>query len=184
MATGFSLWLMPDVATAGAAAALVERLAPAHAGVLFEPHVTLLGDIFPPSVESLEATASAIAAATPPIAVSFSRAATGGVYYRCVFALVGPIPPALAAANSAAQAACGHDEVFMPHMSLLYSDIPQDEREAVAAAVADAVAALPPATLGRLELWDTTGRPPTWKLVRAWDLTGKDAAAAGGGGVA
>ncbi|KAI8469818.1 MAG: RNA ligase/cyclic nucleotide phosphodiesterase [Monoraphidium minutum] len=139
LGASYSLWLEPPPGT------LRERLrkevaaqAAARDGPLFEPHVTLLGDVAMAEAQLLE-TAAALAKRIQPFRVNLDDVACGPSFHQCVYILASKEPPLLAA-NADARAAFGKPEPpapYMPHLSLLYSDASDpDRRDAAAAAVA------------------------------------------------
>lgn len=167
---GYSIWCIPDAPQHSACDELIGELSATHGTVRFPPHITLLGDIWPAcTVEEMRTRTERLASAMEPLTVKFARAAAGEMFYRCVYALCNE-EPALVAANKAAQSEFGHNEVFMPHLSLLYSDCDREAREAVRAGVDGRVKDIGGVTVRRIELWDTTGRCEEWKMLQAWTL--------------
>ncbi|MET0208002.1 MAG: 2'-5' RNA ligase family protein [Burkholderiaceae bacterium] len=61
-----SVWLLPSEAQLTALRAQVQALAPRHEGHLFEPHVTVQGDL-PLAPEPARALVDRLAAASPPL---------------------------------------------------------------------------------------------------------------------
>lgn len=64
-----------------------------------------------------------------PYRISFDKVAFGGIFHQCVYVLCHQDPPTMKA-GSAAREAFGLDpgSPYMPHLSLLYSDINQNRR--------------------------------------------------------
>jgi hypothetical protein len=189
---GYSVWAIPSNSSSSTLSPLIQSLAATHSSVTFPAHITLLGDIRPPAGVSQEEVerrvAEALLSASPsllapststPSRVRFARAAAGELFYRCVYALC-EMEPALVSANAALQSEFGHAEPFMPHLSLLYADIPDAEtREGIRAGVEGAVAAAGGVEVERVELWDTTGHlrgasthEGRWRLLRSWQVGG------------
>jgi hypothetical protein len=64
-----------------------------------------------------------------------------------------------------------HSEVYMPHLSLAYSDCNQEERERWAREIREDVAKLGGGcTVSSIEVWKTEGPENTWELVGAVPL--------------
>ncbi len=174
----YSLWLTPSAATAPSYAAEVSRLASLHGAPTFTPHVTLLVPD-PGTTEAACREACAALAAAPAIPAVFTGVEAGADAnhwrFRCVFlrvrddAAVHELHAAARARLPSAYAAGG----YMPHLSLLYSDVDAAGR---AAAAADAARALPAAAaagaaLDAIELWDTTEpAPESWTRVARFEL--------------
>ena len=66
--------------------------------------------------------------------INFTEVACGSIYYQCVYLLVDKTEGVLAAGAAARKAFGITTGPSMPHLSLLYSDIPQEERAKVGAA--------------------------------------------------
>lgn len=64
-----------------------------------------------------------------PYRVSFDRVACGAAFHQCVYVLCAT-DAATMQAGAAARAAYGQDPAapYMPHLSLLYSDMPAEDR--------------------------------------------------------
>jgi hypothetical protein len=98
----------------------------------FPPHVTLIGGVTRPKAEVL-ATAERLAGELAPIDIAFDRVSAGQIFYQCVYVLAAQSAP-LMAAGAAAKVAFGLPKApYMPHLSLIYSDIDAAAREALAA---------------------------------------------------
>lgn len=173
---GYSLWFIPDEPEATQCTNLIHDLAPKHNGVLFPPHITLVPDIFPPtsvSTNEVEVRCEKIINAVLPSSTSFTIpficAATGTVYYRCVYALCEKVP-IIMELNKQLQQEFGYNNDYMPHLSFLYSDISNEEREKICTEIQPKVKDIQKVKIKAIELWDTTGRPPVWKCLKTWKL--------------
>ena len=152
-----SLWLVPPVTLRAEIATIIDDCAEELSTPRFIPHLTLLGGIERDvTVDELRGLAREIAGVT----IEPHGIATGNDYYHCVFVSVTPTPE-LQRARAAAERIFGASaEAFVPHMSLVYGDLPRERREAVARAIeATRFAAFAPALL---EAVDTTGTPERW----------------------
>lgn len=149
----YSLWLQPAPKSAlhHFASAQIEAHAAAHCAHRFAPHVTLLGGV------AFESDAAAVAACRalalrglPAPRCRVARAEAGASHYQCVFLRVSD-EERLSAAHDAAREACTlpapAGSHFVPHLSLLYSDVDTATRAKVAACAGEALeAALPEAS--------------------------------------
>lgn len=102
----------------------------------FPPHVTLLPDI-PRSEYEVLTAAKHLAATLEPFQVDFERVASGHAFFQCVYLLVAREPKILDAWRAACEA-CGlpaRPGEYMPHLSLVYADIPEDQRRKMASTI-------------------------------------------------
>ncbi|PSC67618.1 poly(A) RNA polymerase GLD2 [Micractinium conductrix] len=130
----YSLWAMPRGPLADRLGSEIRALAAATPGAPpFAPHVTLLGGIRTTEADVL-ARAKRLAAELKPYRVAFDRVSSGAVFHQCVYLLCRQEAETMAA-GAATRATFNQDPAsrYMPHLSLLYSDIDQPERELVAA---------------------------------------------------
>jgi len=127
----YSLWLEPpEGRLAEQLQAEVDRLRVQHGGPTFAPHVTLAafeaGDD-----ATAEDWAAGTAAKLAPIYVSFTDVGAGTIFHQCVFIRCAKVDALMTAAETAKATLRLPQSSYMPHLSLLYSDIDQDTRGAV-----------------------------------------------------
>lgn len=99
----------------------------------FEPHVTLLGDLQLDKERLLE-TAAGLAKSLKRFRINLQDVSYGHSFHQCVYILCAKEPDLLAA-NKAATEAFGKPEPpnpYMPHLSLLYSDADEQQRQQAA----------------------------------------------------
>jgi len=178
MANNLSVWLVPGPTSPAAAlfSTLVLDLAERHGTEAFAPHVTLVGAVEVASPDAFEPIWEAIvrhARAQGPLDVPLSGVEAGALFYRCVYARVGP-HPVLEALNASAQeliAALRPKEPFMGHLSLIYSDMPHAQRLEVCAEASALIRnEVAHVALSRVQLWDTTGPHEGWTMLAEADL--------------
>jgi Cyclic phosphodiesterase-like protein len=99
----------------------------------FFPHVTLVGGIEQPKDQVLT-MAEELASILNPIQIEFDKVAHGNIYHQCVYILC-KATEELLVAGKAAKEAFGLDPsaVYMPHLSLIYSDMNIENRKELAA---------------------------------------------------
>lgn len=123
--TRLMTWLVP---AAGPAEELllttITRLADEYDAPRFSPHVTLT-PTFDSPLEQAAQTLTALVAGLPAVEVTFAAAGHEQAYFRALYLL--PEPSAeLTAIHEAAQRAWDMGPwAFQPHLSLLYSEIPE-----------------------------------------------------------
>jgi len=160
----FGLWLMPEAGVRDALQSQIAGLAREYGTVPFEPHVTLLGGI--PDQAALTAPLASLAAQVGTMTVRLGDIRYQCEYFRCLYIEIKP-DAALVRARDLARSLFGGAPAgpFEPHVSLLYGDMPEELKGAIAARLSDRV----PRTmrLERLALYDLAGRPDTWSAIDA-----------------
>jgi 2'-5' RNA ligase len=130
--TALMTWLVP---TPGPVRhhllATIHRLAAEHDAPRFQPHITLAAT-FDAAASSAAMALKPMVAGTPPVDVTFTAFGHEPAYFRSLYLL--PEPSAqLTSLHEAAQRtwAAGPGWPFMPHLSLLYSGIPEEQKHPI-----------------------------------------------------
>ncbi|KZV55133.1 cyclic phosphodiesterase-like [Dorcoceras hygrometricum] len=125
----YSVWALPPEEVRPRLKKLMEGLRSEFGGPQFEPHLTVVGaislsesearDRFTKACERVEAYDARV-----------ERVATGTFFYQCVFLLLHPTPKVVEASAHC----CGcfgyeNSTPYMPHLSLLYGDITEEEKK-------------------------------------------------------
>ena len=128
-----SLWLIPSGAVYTELAALISRLSRSYGTPSFEPHVTLLSGIAL-AEPLLFAKTQQLAELISPFQVKLTTVDYQDEYFRCLFIRADP-DGALRQANATAKVLFERPEEppYMPHLSLLYGDLPQAKKEEIIA---------------------------------------------------
>ena len=178
---GYSLWLTPteDTVEQTLTKAICSTSELAQTPP-FPPHMTLLGGLDLPDTdeETLKATTAALAASLSPYTATTTHVDTlPDSVYRCVFLRVDPtddVVTAWSAAKSAfaiADGDCdGKYDSYMPHVSLVYSDMDPDARAQTAATIGSSLDNIS-FTCSTIQLWDTSGYYTEWRLLGEYPLT-------------
>ena len=99
----------------------------------FPAHVTLIGGIERPKDEVITITEQ-LAATLKPIQIDFQNVTYGNIYHQCVYILCKASEDLLQAGKEAKGAFhLDPSTPYMPHLSLVYSDLSTDARETLAA---------------------------------------------------
>ncbi|XP_073061352.1 cyclic phosphodiesterase-like [Primulina eburnea] len=125
----YSVWALPPEESRPRLKKLMEGLRSQFGGPEFEPHVTVVGSIslteseardsFTKACERLEAYDARV-----------EKVATGTFFYQCVFLLLHPTPQVVeASAHCCATFGYKNSTPYMPHLSLLYGDITEEEKK-------------------------------------------------------
>jgi 2'-5' RNA ligase len=167
-ASSYSLWLMPTGEVRQRLAGAILDLSREYAAPAFEPHVTLAGGIVG-SVREVAAKMRDLARRIPPFPVRLAEVDGLDDYFRCLFVRVATTHP-LMEANKAGREAfhLRQQPTFMPHLSLLYGDLPSNVKGRIIA------------SLGRrlelefkvrsLHLYLIKGAPAAWRRVASFGL--------------
>ena len=162
-------------------------------GPIFEPHVTLLGSIIdtPEAETVIKKTKELATKIKHPYRISFKDFVTGPHYFRCVMAAMEPttevrIPyqiqmhqqfnshlPFDQVVNAYTQAravfADAHgDEVYFPHISLIYADLSEEDKQQYVKELKEHYSHLPALLsweVKTIHIWHTEGDASTWKEV-------------------
>jgi hypothetical protein len=167
----FSLWLMPPPAARERYAGLIDRLAARLGTPRFEPHITF-GGCEGSETQAL-ARATALAARLAPVAVQLGPLEATEQYFRCLYVRA-KRSAALLDAHRQAALACGvePDAEFLPHLSLVYGELPDTIKETLLVELAGHVGS--DFIADRIALCLPEGDVPTWRLLGPFALSGKN----------
>lgn len=128
MASTYSIWIEPQGATADQLQQEINYLADAYGGPTFPPHVTLVGGVTGNEDQVLE-SAQDLAAKLKPYRISFDKPEYGGIYHQCVYMLCQKEQSTMRAGKQSKDVFKQSLSAYMPHLSLLYSDIDEHVRK-------------------------------------------------------
>ncbi|CAL4902239.1 unnamed protein product [Urochloa decumbens] len=125
----YSVWALPPAPARDRLRRIMEGLRAAHGGPAFEPHATVVGDFRGRRSAAVEVLRAA-AAGVQPYTARVTGVGRGTFFYQCVYLILEPTPEVLAASDHC----CGHfgyqrKTPYMPHVSLLYGDLTDEEKE-------------------------------------------------------
>ncbi len=132
----YSLWIVPPEGVYGELAALIARLSAEYDAPVFEPHVTLIGDLAV-SEEDIRPKTSQLAELLDPFTVRLTTVDYLDECFRSLFIRVDPTEEIMAA-NQTAVALFDQapDEVYLPHLSLMYGHYSRDTKGRIISQVA------------------------------------------------
>jgi 2'-5' RNA ligase len=166
-----SLWLAPDEAARARLDKLIGELAAHLRGPLFRAHLTLLPRLQATEAEALQ-RAAALAARTPPLALTLFRAVHTPAYFRCLFLEAERTPELLGAHQRARRMFKGSPDDFLPHVSVAYGRLSALVAEPVVRSLEQSVP-LPLTARGeRVEVWSTRGEARGWRTLGGYVLSG------------
>jgi len=131
----YSLWLMPKGEVRRRLAEAILDLSREYSTPGFEPHVTLAGGIVGPARE-VALRMKDLARRIPPFAVRLTTVDGLEDYFRCLFMRVAQAHPVMSA-NAAAREIfrLPNQPSFMPHLSLLYGNLPCSVKDKIIASL-------------------------------------------------
>ena len=139
-----------------------------YAAPTFEPHVTLVGGIVGAARE-VTAKMRELARRIPPFTIRLTVADYLDEYFRCLFVRVATTAPIMTA-NKAAREIFGLEQqpAFMPHLSLLYGNLPASLKERIIASLGRQFAL--EFKVNSLHLYLTKSEPASWRRVASFGL--------------
>lgn len=171
----YSIWVMPEGTVAEEYQDNITKLSKKHNGPVFQPHVTLLAGTQQTEHDAIQ-RAEALAHALKPQEIELRELSFGSTFHQCIYIRCKQQLELMEAAT-ASQAAFGEPPTsFTPHLSLLYSDVPESERMQI---VSDVAAERAPNTswpafrMDRIHLWSTETDDrslSSWTLVQSFEL--------------
>ena len=127
----YSLWLMPTGEVRKRLAGTILDLSRRYATPVFEPHVTLAGGIVGPARE-VASKMEDLARRIPPFTARLTVVDGLDDYFRCLFVRLATTHPIMSANKTAREVfALAKQPAFMPHLSLLYGDLPPRVKEGI-----------------------------------------------------
>jgi len=129
MSATYSIWIEPKGPLAAQLQKEIDYFADAYGGPSFPPHVTLVGGVHGTEEQIVEC-AQGLADVLQPYRIKFHHPAYGGIYHHCVYMLCHQDDATMRAGQLSKEAfSQGHTSSYMPHLSLLYSDIDEHVRK-------------------------------------------------------
>jgi 2'-5' RNA ligase len=129
----YHLWWKPTGEASTRLAQAIEELAHILQAPVFEPHVTLLGNLIGTENGHLERV-RILAQQLEPFSIALTKPAYGDQYLQCIYIKVEQTPP-LMNAHAMARRLCPHAnaQAYLPHLSLVYGLYPEArKRELIA----------------------------------------------------
>ncbi len=156
----YSLWLKPTGEVRAELAGIISRLSREHTAPLFEPHVTLIGELTGQEDE-LITRARQLAGQLDPFTVQFGELSCLDEFYRCLFIRLQEATP-LMQANAQARTVFHResDGKYMQHLSLLYANLPATAKEKIKTQIGRIVHRSFP--VDRIHLVSTQGDTKDW----------------------
>ena len=167
-AKGHSLWLMPSGEELDRFSKLVEKLAQEHSAPVFQPHVTLLGEILEGEEEIIKKVQE-LAAEHQPFPVTLGAVDYQDYYFRTLFVRANETQPLLDLHNNSRELFDMQNiPPYMPHLSLLYGNYPQAIKDKIIQGIGRDFTTQFEVT--SVHLFKTDGEANTWYRVNEFPL--------------
>ena len=167
----YTLWLEPTGRAHELLATTIAHLSQEHGGPLFDPHVTLLGDIDGQEERVLQQTEQ-LANALSPIDLILTVPAFQDQHFQCVFMRIEETSTLLDA-HTRARTVFHKEAVppFMPHVSLVYGLYPTSLKEQIIGALPASLSVQFTASV--VTLFRVEGNSPNdWHKVQTFSFRG------------
>lgn len=130
----YSLWIIPSPDTKKRLKKIIIDLSKKYDGPVFEPHMTLLGNIHSEESECVKNT-KVLASQIKPFTVSFGDISFSTTYFQSVFLRIKSSAKLMEVNLKAKKLFNIKNNVFMPHISLLYGDHEMKIREKISSRI-------------------------------------------------
>lgn len=160
----YSLWFEPSGDIAYKLQERIKKLSEKYDTPVFSPHVTLLGSINSSETEAKSLTKT-LASSLYPFELELTKAGYSDLFYQSLFIHVAKTKKLVEFQDRASRLfGAEGDEKYMPHLSLLYGDLPQKEKERILNLVGREFHIR--FHVKNLVLMKTDGKPKQWERVQ------------------
>ncbi|SMO81818.1 2'-5' RNA ligase family protein [Fodinibius sediminis] len=158
----YSLWLQPSGDVAFRLQERINKMSEKYETPAFAPHITLLGGLELSETELISLT-DTLAASLHPFEVTLTKAGYHDQFYQSLFIHVRNNKSLNAARDRACQLFDLEDNGYMPHLSLLYGNLSQNEKERILNITGREFYITFP--VKSVVLMQTEGRPREWRKI-------------------
>ena len=169
---GHSLWFMPTGEAYHKLSGLIKTLAEDYHSPVFEPHVTLLGEVRQSEDEILRRAAQ-LASGQQPFPIILRTVEFQDFYFRALFVRAESRDPLQTFYNRAKEIFAMPDlPEYMPHVSLMYGNFPPPVKEHIIKAIGrDHTTEF---TVSSVHVFNTDGEAHTWSRVKELPFLSSD----------
>lgn len=154
---------MPDQEVYTKLQRLINQLSKPYGTPVFEPHVTLCGNLKEPAPEIIAKTTQ-LAARLTPYDIKLSGIDYRNEYYRCLFFSVITTKDVMSAFDTAKKVyGLRPGETYMPHLSIMYGNVKKRIKMSIKGTLGDNITAS--FAVKTLHVFLTTGSPRNWVRV-------------------
>jgi len=161
---GYSLWFIPDNEIYDMLSDLISKLSSRLHTPVFEPHLTLIGEVEGEEKGIIQKTEE-LASAIRPFEITLTRIGYLDHFFRCLF-IRAEESGNLLKANEKAKEIFGRmdDPKYMPHLSLVYGNLTEEKKKDVIAETGENFGIS--FVAGSIHLVKTTGETTDWKKIK------------------
>jgi 2'-5' RNA ligase len=161
----YSVWLVPDRDSTAyrQLAETIEDYAEAYDTPAFDPHVTILGSISDEQ-DRIARQIEDLVTGYDPLELPLTNVHCSTTTHQCVFQFVDPNEPLFELHRDAVRSFDAAPGMYVPHVSLLYSDVGMAERVRLVQEI-DQESLPETATTDTIEVVDTQGPVDDWQPV-------------------
>lgn len=171
MSKEYSIWLVPDEDSEAYSVfdELISEYSQKYSDAPdFKPHVTVLGGIREPR-ETVEEHTRTLSEGKGRLELAFTTPSCSITNHQCVYLLVNPSVELLALHRSALDLFDANAGMYVPHLSLIYSEMDLSDRIREVQSIE--MDSLPnSAWIDTIEVFDTTGPVPDWERTATYSL--------------
>ncbi|MEX0685435.1 MAG: 2'-5' RNA ligase family protein [Balneolales bacterium] len=165
--TTSSLWLKPIGTVYDELSMLINELAREHGSPRFEPHVTLISGLNSP-IDHILNKIDKMSMPNNSVEIQLGKIGYKNNRFQSFFAHVENED--IFSLREQCKKAIGHQDIeeFMPHLSLMYHEMPEKKKEALSKRLGDTLDMKFTAT--QIHVISTNGEPEEWKEIAAINL--------------
>ncbi|PHU19010.1 Cyclic phosphodiesterase [Capsicum chinense] len=126
----YSVWGLPSEEVSNRVKKLMNGLRSEFGGPQFEPHVTVVGAIKLSEEEARDKFIKGCGEVKKVYSGTVEKVDVGTFFYQCVYLLLHPTTEVVeSSARCCSSFGCNSSSPYMPHMSLLYADLTDEEKK-------------------------------------------------------
>lgn len=160
----YSLWLEPSGQTAYKLQERIKNLSEKYGTPLFSPHVTLLGGVSATETKMIP-IANTLVSSVEPFELELTKAGYLDTFYQSLFIHVKETNQLKSLRQNACRLFDIEDEEYMPHLSLLYGNLSQKQKENILNNIGREFYIR--FSVEKIVLMQTDGTPDKWRKVHA-----------------
>lgn len=160
----YSLWLEPSGQAAYELQERIKNLSEKYGTPLFSPHVTLLGGISATETKMIP-IADTLVSSVEPFELECTKAGYLDTFYQALFIHVKETNQLKALRQNACRLFDIEDQGYMPHLSLLYGNLSQKQKEEILNNIGREFYIRFP--VEKIVIMQTDGKPDKWRKVHA-----------------
>lgn len=164
---GYSIWFIPDGKTFKILSKVISNLSKKYSSPFFDPHITLLGGIEKSEDEVIEKTQK-LALKIKPFEIKLLGINFSDDFLKALFLEV-KSTKAIMTANKLSQEIFKVDELYQPHLSLIYGNFPEKVKKDMIKRLNNKIVDLT-FVVDKVYLYGVEGEIKDWKKIAEFQL--------------